>query len=140
MKYHFEIASEDFDLAGKASSDLKKALKYLEIPSDIVRRVAISMYEAELNMVVHADGGIIDAEVTDDEIIVVAKDSGPGIPDVHKAMIEGFSTASNIYRELGYGAGMGLSNMQRNSDNMSIVTEKNVGTTITMRFNYEIKK
>ncbi len=136
MKYHFNISSEDFDLAGKASSDLKKALKYLQIPSDVVRKVAISMYEAELNMVVHAEGGIIDAEITDDEIILIAKDSGPGIPDIQKAMLEGFSTASDIYRELGYGAGMGLSNMKRNSTHMIIDTEKDVGTTITMRFHY----
>ncbi len=136
MKYHFDVAGDNFDLAGKASAETKKHLKTLQIPKDTLKRVAIAMYEAELNMIVHADGGTIDVEVTEDCIHVVVKDNGPGIPDLDKAMAEGFSTANNVYVELGYGAGMGLSNILRNTDKLSIESVPNEGTIITMCINY----
>ncbi len=137
MRYHFDIPGDDFSIAGNASLEIKKILKSLTVPKDVIRRCAIALYEAELNMVVHADGGTIDIEVTERTINAVVSDNGPGISDVQKAMIEGFSTANDVYVELGYGAGMGLSNIKRNTDELHIDTNPNKGTTLTMIVNYE---
>ncbi len=136
MKYHFEIPGDDFDIAGKASSELKNILKDHNVPSQTIKRVTIAMYEAELNMIVHADGGTIDVELESKSITIVVKDNGPGISDLDKAMVEGFSTANNVYVKLGYGAGMGLSNIKRNTDSLIIDTIPKKGTTLTMHFNY----
>lgn len=136
MKYHFDILANDFTLAGKAAAEIKKTLKSLNIPTDVIKKVAIAMYEAEINMVVHAQGGTADVEITESEIIIVMSDSGPGISDLDKAMGEGFSTADTASMELGYGAGMGLSNIKRNTDTLLIDSIPGKGTTVTMRICY----
>ncbi len=137
MKYHFDIPGDDFSFAGNASSEIKKTLKSLQIPADIIKRVVIALFEAETNMIVHADGGTIDFELTDNCIIITVEDNGPGIPDIDKAMVEGYSTANNVYVELGYGAGMGLSNIQRNTDKLIINSNPGKGTTLIMNVFYE---
>ncbi len=137
MKYHFDIRGDDFSIAGNASTQIKKQLKNLHLPPAVIKRVAIAMYEAELNMVVHADGGTIDVDIDNDKIIIIVSDNGPGISDIDKAMIEGFSTANNVYVELGYGAGMGLSNIKKNTDLLSIESVAQKGTTLTMTILYD---
>lgn len=129
----YNISDEDFTRAGEASSDLKSKLKQMGMPPEAIRKVAIAMYEGEINMVIHANGGVIDVEITPEEIVMVLKDSGPGIADVSKAMQAGWSTATENVRSLGFGAGMGLPNMDKYSDEMSIDTELGVGTTVTMK-------
>ncbi len=130
MKFSYPVDGNDFTRAGEISSKVKKQLKQLGLSPEVVRRVAIIMYEAEINMVIHANGGTIDVEITPEQIRLVFSDSGPGIPDIEKAMQEGFSTASHQVRELGFGAGMGLPNIKKNSDEMKIDTEIGVGTNI----------
>lgn len=129
----YNISGEDFTRAGEASSDLKAKLRQMGVAPEVIRKVAIAMYEGEINMVIHANGGIIDVEITPEEIIMVLKDSGPGIADVSKAMQAGWSTATENVRSLGFGAGMGLPNMDKYSDEMDIQTELGVGTTVTMK-------
>ena len=119
--------------AGEASSKMKMTLKKLGLPPDVIRRASICMYEGEINMVIHADGGRAEVDVGMDEIVIRMIDQGPGIPDVGKAMEEGFSTAGDMARDLGFGAGMGLPNMKRYSDDMSIETKVGTGTTVTIR-------
>ena len=126
----YEVPGDDFTRAGEASGAIKKRLKALGYDFDAIRRVAIAMYEAEINMVIHADGGIIDVDIYPDKIEVVLADKGPGIPDIEKAMQEGFSTAPDNVRNLGFGAGMGLPNIKKYTDNMKIDTELGVGTTM----------
>ena len=133
MKY--EVRSDDFSVAGEASGKIKRTLKDLGLDASVVRNVAIAVYEGEINMVIHANGGYIDVEINPDKIKIVLKDSGPGIPDVEKAMQAGFSTAPENIRALGFGAGMGLPNIKKYSDEMYIDTELGVGTTITLGFN-----
>lgn len=135
MVFHYAVDGDDFTLAGETSSKVKKRLKQLGLPPDVIRRVAIAMYEAEINMVIHADGGSIDVLVSPERIQIVFKDTGPGIPDVEKAMQEGYSTASNEVRELGFGAGMGLPNIKKCSDEMKIDTSVGKGTTIELIIN-----
>lgn len=130
MKLHYKVDGEQFTLAGEASSQVKKVLKQLGIKSEIIRKIAISMYEAEINMVIHANGGTIDVEISENKVYIVLKDTGPGIPDISLAMQEGYSTASDKVRELGFGAGMGLPNIKRYSDFMNITSEIDKGTTI----------
>lgn len=132
INFHFEIDGENFSSAGEASVTVKKKLRQLGISPEIIRKVSIAMYEGEINMVIHANGGVADVTVTDDEIIIVLKDSGPGIKDIALAMQEGYSTARDNIRALGFGAGMGLPNMKKYTDTMEIETELGVGTTITM--------
>ena len=132
IKLNYTVPGDDFTRAGEASGATKGKLKQLGFPPDAIRRVAIAMYEAEINMVIHANGGTIDIEITPEEIHIVFADTGPGIPDINKAMQEGYSTASNEVRELGFGAGMGLPNIKKNSDEMNINTEIGVGTTIDL--------
>ena len=129
----FDVDSDDFTRAGEASSRLKRTLKQMGLPPDIIRRISIVMYEGEINMVIHANGGEIDAEIDDRGITIVLRDQGPGIPDVEKAMQEGWSTASDEIRAQGFGAGMGLPNMKKYTDNMQIDTVLGVGTTISLR-------
>ena len=132
LHYQYEVSKEDFTHAGQASSDVKKKLKRLGINPQAIRRVSIAMYEGEINMVIHADGGVIDVDIYPDRLVMVLKDHGPGIADIEKAMQEGYSTARQEVINLGFGAGMGLPNMKNNTDQMQIDTELGVGTTVTM--------
>jgi Anti-sigma regulatory factor (Ser/Thr protein kinase) len=133
MQFHYEVPGDDFSLAGHASTEMKKILVRLGMPNDVVKRVAVAMYEAEINMVVHAGGGDADITVDPDSITIIMKDEGPGIPDIPLAMQDGYSTASEEVRALGFGAGMGLSNMKRNTDEMAIDSTVGKGTTVTMK-------
>ena len=128
----YEVDGEDFSRAGEASSDVKQKLKLLGFSPAVTRRVSIALYEGEINMVIHADGGKIHVEISPESIKMVLADTGPGIPDVEAAMQEGWTTASDITRNLGFGAGMGLPNMKNNTDEMIIDTVVGEGTTITM--------
>ena len=132
IKLEYIVSAEDFTRAGEASSDLKNILKQMGVSPDTVRKVSIAMYEGEINMVIHANGGVITVFVTPKEVTMILKDSGPGIPDIDKAMQAGYSTAPDNIRSLGFGAGMGLPNMKKYSDDMKIETELGVGTKITM--------
>jgi anti-sigma regulatory factor (Ser/Thr protein kinase) len=136
IHYQYQVDGDDFRRAGEASSALKQVLKQLDLPPDIIRRCAIAIYEGEINMVIHADGGVIDVDIYPDKIVMVLKDKGPGIPDIELAMQEGYSTATEDVLNLGFGAGMGLPNMKRSSDDIQIDTELNVGTTVTMIINF----
>lgn len=128
----YEIDGENFSAAGEASTAVKRVLKKLRLPPQVVRRAVVCMYEGEINMVIHADGGEALLDVDEEKIVITLKDRGPGIPDIDKAMEEGWSTASSSVRAMGFGAGMGLPNMKRNADEMNIETELGVGTTVTM--------
>jgi len=134
MKFNYNVEGGEFINAGVASSQFKKVLKQLGIAPEIVRKVSISMYEAEINMVIHANGGHIEGEITPEKIFVALKDQGPGIENVELAMKAGYSTASKVAREMGFGAGMGLPNIKKNSDNLSIHSEIGVGTTVEISF------
>ena len=134
VRFHFVVDGEDFTSAGKASVQVKKLLRQLSFDADTIRRVSVAMYEGEINMVIHANGGQADVIVWDEKIEVILADTGPGIPDVSLAMQEGFSTAKENIRSLGFGAGMGLPNMKRYSDDMKIDTVVGEGTTVTMSF------
>ena len=133
VKYH--VSPTDFTRAGEASSDVKNKLKKLGVPPEIIRKVAIAMYEGEINMVIHANGGDIFVDITPDAIHMELKDVGPGIEDIDKAMQAGYSTAPDDVRSLGFGAGMGLPNMKKNSDTMDIQTVLGQGTTVIMTVN-----
>ena len=133
IKLSYPVEGGDFIGAGEASSQMKMTLKKLGLPSDVVRRAAICMYEGEINMVIHADGGFAQVDVDLDQITLRMVDHGPGIPNLGQAMEEGFSTAGPEVRSLGFGAGMGLPNMKRYSDELDIATEVGKGTTVTMR-------
>ena len=128
----YEISPDDFTRAGEASSDVKGKLKQLGVSPEAIRKVAIAMYEGEINMVIHAKGGEITVEITPAQIKMILADVGPGIPDVEQAMKAGYSTAPDEVRSLGFGAGMGLPNMKKYTDSMTINTTVGVGTTITM--------
>ncbi len=135
LTFHFDVDGEDFTSAGQASVAIKKNLRQLGISPDIIRRVSIAMYEGEINMVIHADGGDADVSVSEEYIEIVLKDQGPGIANIEQAMQEGFSTATDSIRSMGFGAGMGLPNMKRYTDYMTIDSVVGKGTTITMRVN-----
>ncbi|OQY33200.1 MAG: anti-sigma regulatory factor [Spirochaetaceae bacterium 4572_59] len=139
MIFEYQVSGEDYSLAGRASSSIKKKLKQLGLPSDVIKRTAISMYEAEINMVIHADGGNIRVELSSDAINIVLMDKGPGIPDLELAMQEGYSTASEAARELGFGAGLGLVNIKKNSDHMNIHTVVGEGTTVSIILNLAVE-
>ena len=119
----YTISPDDFTRAGEASSDVKSKLKQLGVSPEAVRKVAIAMYEGEINMVIHAKGGKITVTITPEEITMILADQGPGIPDIDLAMQAGYSTAPDAVRALGVGAGMGLPNMKKYSDDMKIETE-----------------
>ena len=128
----YPISGEDFTRAGEASSVVKRKLKQMGVNPDAIRKVAIAMYEGEINMVIHADGGEITVEITPEKINMILDDKGPGIKDVELAMQAGYSTAPDEIRSLGFGAGMGLPNMKKYSDQMEIDTRIGEGTRITM--------
>lgn len=134
LKDEFPVAAMDFVAAGEASGKIKRMLKKLGVNINVVRRVSIACYEAEINLVIHSKGGKILLEVDEDKLTLITRDVGPGIPDIPLAMREGYSTASDDVRMMGFGAGMGLSNMARNSDRFHIESQVGVGTEITMGF------
>ncbi|MCD7877842.1 MAG: ATP-binding protein [Cloacibacillus porcorum] len=133
----YRIEGNDFMVAGAASNNIKNTLKMLGIASDVCRRVSIIIYEAEINLVIHAGGGTLQAMISEDHVDLVVKDEGPGIADISKAMTAGYSTATEQAREMGFGAGMGLPNIKRNSDTFEIESEVGKGTTLrsTVFFN-----
>jgi len=131
----YEINKDNFEAAGEASSAFKNELKKLELSADVIRRAAISMYEAEINMFLHANGGTITAEIDTSKIRILCSDNGPGIKDVDKALTEGFSTADDSIRSLGFGAGMGLPNIKRYADEFKIESEEGVGTRLYITIN-----
>ncbi len=124
----------DFVTAGEASAQIKRLLKKLGVDANIIRRLAIACYEAEINLVIHSEGGKLVLEVGSDEVSLTSQDVGPGIPDIELAMSEGYSTASDDVRMMGFGAGMGLANMARNADRFHIDSKVGEGTTIEMIF------
>ncbi|MGN1320272.1 MAG: ATP-binding protein [Acutalibacteraceae bacterium] len=133
--FRFDVDGDDFTSAGQASIQIKQNLRRLGIPPETIRRVSIAMYEGEINMVIHAGGGEAVVKVYEDYIEIILADKGPGIKNIDQAMIEGFSTAPDQIRSLGFGAGMGLPNMKRYTDEMHIESTVGVGTTVTMRVN-----
>jgi len=134
MSNAYDVRAGEFQTAGDASASIKRKLKQIGIDSTVLRRIAVASYEAELNLIIHSDGGRLMLEMTPDTIILTSADVGPGIADISKAMQEGFSTASEEARDLGFGAGMGLPNMKRNADEFSIESEVGTGTRIQMGF------
>lgn len=133
--FHFDVDGNDFTSAGQASVQVKKNLRQLGLDAETIKRVSIAMYEGEINMVIHAGGGVADVSVSESCVEIILKDNGPGIADIDKAMQAGYSTAPDSIRSLGFGAGMGLPNMKKNSDSMEISSVVGEGTTITMRVN-----
>ena len=136
LKLSFDVVGGDFESAGEASAKIKKMLKMIGVPADIVRRIAIGTYEAEMNVIIHAGGGNVAAEAFSDATVITVTDKGPGIPDIEKALQEGWSTAPDHVRQMGFGAGMGLPNMVKCSDKFDIQSVVGEGTTITMRFEH----
>ena len=132
MHYTFEIERGNFADAGQASSSVKRILKQLGVAPPNIKRTVVALFEAEINAIAHAYGGTIDVDIDDGKIVMVVADQGPGIPDLDLAMQEGWSTASPQVREMGYGAGMGLPNIKKNTDELKIDTKVGVGTTVTM--------
>lgn len=135
VNFHYEVDGDNFVSAGQASVRVKKNLREMELDSSIIRQVSIAMYEGEINMVIHAGGGQADVNVYEDHIDIILDDKGPGIADIDLAMQEGYSTANDNVRSLGFGAGMGLPNMKRYTDEMKIESTVGKGTKITMRVN-----
>ena len=133
LVFHFDVDGDDFTSAGQASVQVKKNLRQLGLTPEIIRRVSIAMYEGEINMVIHAGGGMADVLVDEEAVTIILEDKGPGIKDINLAMQEGFSTAPDQIRSLGFGAGMGLPNMKRYTDEMNIYSTVGVGTKIVMR-------
>ncbi|MGM0606949.1 MAG: ATP-binding protein [Candidatus Muiribacteriota bacterium] len=132
----FNIEGGNFSEAGLASSEVKKLLKKIGIPANVIKKVAIAMYESEINIVAHAFKGVMEVIISPAEITIKAEDEGPGIPDIDKAMQEGFSTASQKVREMGFGAGMGLPNIKRNTDFFDIKTEVDKGTRLEIKIKF----
>lgn len=131
--FNFDVDGDDFTSAGQASVQIKKNLRQLGLSPETIRRVSIAMYEGEINMVIHAGGGKAQVQVDEEKVTIILQDSGPGIKNIEQAMQEGFSTAPDAIRSLGFGAGMGLPNMKRYSDEMNIESEVGVGTKIVMK-------
>jgi anti-sigma regulatory factor (Ser/Thr protein kinase) len=134
--FRFTVDGDDFTSAGQASVQVKKNLRQIGIDPETIRKVSIAMYEGEINMVIHAGGGVAEVGVYDEYIEIILDDHGPGISDIDKAMQEGYSTASDNIRSLGFGAGMGLPNMKKNTDKLEIFSTPGVGTKIVMRVNF----
>lgn len=132
LTYSFTVHGDDFSSAGEASVQVKKILRNIGFDADTIRRVSIAMYEAEINMVIHAGGGIAELFVYPEKIIITLTDNGPGIADIDLAMSEGYSTAPDNIRSLGFGAGMGLPNIKRYSDELKIDSKLGEGTKLTI--------
>ncbi len=135
MIKNYIIPGDDFSLAGEVSSNFKSVLKKLGISPETIRKVAIAMYEAEINTIIHGGGGECTAQITPDVIVITFSDHGPGIPNIDLAMQEGYSTASEKVREMGFGAGMGLPNIKKYTDEMHIETSPGEGTQLTLKIN-----
>ena len=135
LQFHYPVDGGIFTSAGQASVEVKKVLRRLGLDPETIRRVSIAMYEGEINMVIHAGGGDADVNIYEDCVEIVLRDHGPGIADIDMAMQEGYSTAPDNIRSLGFGAGMGLPNMKRYTDDMRIDSVVGEGTTITMKVN-----
>ena len=135
VNFHFDIDGDNFTSAGEASVRIKKHLREMGFTPDVIRRVSVAMYEGEINMVIHANGGYADVDVYVDRIEIKLADNGPGISDISLAMQEGYSTAPDNIRSLGFGAGMGIPNMKKYTDYMRIDTVVGEGTTVTMKVN-----
>ena len=136
MHLEYKVYEADFVNAGAASSAIKKTLKQLNVSPQIVKRVVVALYEAEVNAIAHAYGGTIYADIEPDKIVLKVEDKGPGIPDIAWAMQEGNSTASPEVRNMGFGAGMGLPNIQKNVDKLNVTSTVGVGTTVEMEVNF----
>ncbi len=136
LEFRYDVDGNNFASAGQASVMIKKNLRQLGVDPETIRRVSIAMYEGEINMVIHARGGEAIVSVDDTGVTIVLADKGPGIADVEQAMQEGFSTATDFIRSMGFGAGMGLPNMKRYADDIKIDSIVGEGTTITMRVNF----
>ena len=132
VNFHFNIDGDNFTSAGEASVRIKKLLREMSFTPEVIRRVSVAMYEGEINMVIHANGGTADVNVYCDRIEIILADRCPGIPNIDLAMQEGYSTAPDNIRSLGFGAGMGLPNMKKYTDDMKIESEVGKGTTISM--------
>jgi len=137
IKLHYDVVSGDYLKAGESSSNIKKALMQLGIKSDIIKRVCVACYEAEINVVIHSYGGCIDVTIYEEEIEIVVSDEGPGIEDIDLAMTEGYSTAPETARDMGFGAGMGLPNIKKNCDIFGIKSIISKGTEIKMIIYFE---
>jgi anti-sigma regulatory factor (Ser/Thr protein kinase) len=137
LTFRFDVDGDDFTCAGQASVQVKKNLRRLGLPPELIRRVSIAMYEGEINMVIHAGGGVAEVRVMEDAVEIILEDQGPGIADIEQAMQAGFSTAPDSVRSLGFGAGMGLPNMKRYTDQMEIESTVGIGTRIMMRVNLD---
>ena len=133
LVFRFDVQGNDFTSAGQASVQVKKNLRQLGFDADTIRRVSIAMYEGEINMVIHAGGGVAEVIVSEDYIEIILEDRGPGIKDIDQAMQAGYSTATETIRSLGFGAVMGLPNIKKNTDSMEITSTIGVGTRIVMR-------
>jgi anti-sigma regulatory factor (Ser/Thr protein kinase) len=136
MHQEYTVVEGDFVNAGKASSSVKKTLKQLNVNPQVIKRVVVALYEAEVNAIAHAYGGTVSVDIDADKIRMVVADSGPGIPDIALAMQEGYSTARPEVRDMGFGAGMGLPNMEKNVDKLNVTSEVGVGTTVEMEVNF----
>jgi anti-sigma regulatory factor (Ser/Thr protein kinase) len=132
MQFRHKIAGGDFTKAGNVASSVKKILRQLNIDHSVSKRVVIGLYEGEVNVVAHAFSGIIDVDIDEIRVKVIITDKGPGIADIEQAMEEGYSTATPQVREMGFGAGMGLSNMKKNSDSMKISSKIDEGTIVEL--------
>ncbi len=130
MHFEYQIEGGNFTRAGLASSEIKKILKQLNVDLSVIKKTVVATYEGEVNIVAHAYSGTIYVDLDPEKIVIVLEDEGPGIPDIDKAMTEGFSTASSTVREMGFGAGMGLPNMKKNADDLQISSEVGKGTTV----------
>lgn len=135
LHFHYDVPGNDFTHAGEASGSVKKILKQLGFSPDVIRRASIAMYEAEINMVIHAGGGVADVKISPEKIDIDLVDNGPGIEDLDLAMKEGYSTAPDAIRALGFGAGMGLPNIKKYSDDLRIETKVGMGTALHMTVN-----
>ena len=133
LTLHYTVPGDDFTRAGEASGSVKRTLKDLGFGPEMVRKVVIALYEAEINLVIHAGGGEIDVEISPESVNMVLTDKGPGIPDVELAMKEGYSTAPDNVRSLGFGAGMGLPNIKKYTDEMKIDSIVGEGTTMYLK-------
>ncbi len=132
MELEYNIIGGDFGQAGTSSSDVKKVLKQLNIAPPIIKRIAVAMYEAEVNVVAHAYNGTMKVNISPELVVIHVEDEGPGIHDIDQAMQEGFSTATEAVRQMGFGAGMGLPNIKKNVDELSIKSKVGKGTTVVL--------
>lgn len=135
IRLNYTVAGDDFTQAGSASADLKSRLRTIGFPAETIRKVTIALYEGEINLVIHAGGGEIEVLISDDQIKLILSDSGPGIEDIELAMSEGWSSAPDEVRSLGFGAGMGIPNMIKYSDSFEMESTPGVGTVVTMYIN-----